>query len=323
MTKGIFMMPAISAEASVRTLADGAARTAAKTIARPPAGSITHRQLRIRGLRVHAEIYGEGEPLLLHSGLWAEAALWRPLHPYLPGYQVIAFDPPGVGRSDMPALPLTMAGLASVGAGVLDELGIESAHVLGTSFGGAVAQQMAFSHPRRVRRLVLVSTSLGGFSWPGDPAALWLFMQPGTFEQPRLEQVAGTIFGGRMRTEPGLIRSMHIRRPRSIQAAIYRMVPLFGWSSLPWLWTIRQPTLLICGDDDPITPHVNHAIMAMMMRDARLHTVRGGGHLALVDSPAQIAPVIAAFLGAPVAGTPAAPAAAEPGEPTPVFQPAA
>jgi poly(3-hydroxyoctanoate) depolymerase len=323
MTKGISMIPATSAEASVRTFADGTARTAAEAIARPSAGSITHRQLRIRGLRVHAEIYGEGEPLLLHSGLWGEAALWRPLHPYLSGYQVIAFDPPGVGRSDMPDLPLTMAGLASVGAGVLDELGIESAHVLGTSFGGAVAQQMAFSHPRRVRRLVLVSTSVGGFSWPGDPAALWLFMQPGTFEQPRLEQVAGTIFGGRMRTEPGLIRSMHIRRPRSILAAIYRMAPLVGWTSLPWLWAIRQPTLLICGDDDPIAPHVNHAIMAMMMRDARLHTVRGGGHLALVDSPAQVAPVIADFLGASVAGAPAAPAAPEPGEPTPVFEPAA
>jgi pimeloyl-ACP methyl ester carboxylesterase len=266
------------------------------------AGGVTHRQLLVRGLRIHAEIHGEGEPLLLHSGLWAEAALWRPLLPYLPGYQVIAFDPPGVGRSDMPDLPMTMSGLASVGAGVLDELGIESAHVLGTSFGGAVAQQMAFSHPRRVRRLVLVSTSLGGFSWPGDPAALLLFMQPGTFEQSRLEQVAGTIFGGRMRTEPGLIRSMHIRRPNSIQAAIYRMAPLFGWTSLPWLWTIRHPTLLICGDDDPITPHVNHAMMAMMMRNARLYTVKGGGHLALVDSPAQVAPVIADFLGARVAG---------------------
>ncbi len=319
MTKGISMMPATSAEASVRTFADGTARTAAEAIARPPAGGITHRQLRIRGLRVHAEIYGEGEPLLLHSGLWAEAALWRPLHPYLPGYQVIAFDPPGVGRSDMPNLPLTMAGLASVGAGVLDELGIESAHVLGTSFGGAVAQQMALSHPRRVLRLVLVSTSLGGFSWPGDPAALWLFMQPGTFEQPRLEQVAGTIFGGRLRAEPELIRSMHIRRPRSIQAAIYRMAPLFGWTSLPWLWAIRHPTLLICGDDDPITPHVNHTLMALLMRDARLHTVPGGGHLALVDSPAQVAPVITEFLGGPAA----AQRPADPGESAPCFRPAA
>ena len=303
MTKGISMMPATSAEASMRTLADGSAHTAAEAIARPPAGSISHRQLRIRGLRVHAEIHGEGEPLLLHSGLWAEAALWRPLLPYLSGYQVIAFDPPGVGRSEMPALPPTMTGLASVGAGVLDELGIESAHVLGTSFGGAVAQQMAVSYPRRVRRLVLVSTSFGGVSWPGNPLAYWRFMQPGTFEQPRLEQVAGTMFGGRLRTEPELMRSMQIRRPRGVQALMYRMAPLLGWTSLPWLWTIRQPTLLVCGDDDPITPHINHTLMTMMMRDARLYTVKGGGHLALVDSPAQVVPVIADFLRGGAAAT--------------------
>jgi poly(3-hydroxyoctanoate) depolymerase len=281
------------------------------------AGS-THRQLRIRGLRVHTEIHGQGEPLLLHSGLWAEAALWRPLLPYLSGYQVIAFDPPGIGRSDMPALPLTMAGLASVGAAVLDELGIGSAHVLGTSFGGAVAQQMAIGHPHRVRRLVLVSTSVGGLSWPGDPMALWLFMQPRTFEPPRLQGVADTVFGGRLRAEPKLVSSLRIRRPRSLQAAMYRMAPLFGWTSLPWLWAIRQPTLIICGDDDPITPHVNHAMMAMMMRDARLHTVRGGGHLALVDSPDQVAPVITEFLGGH--GTPAS---LDPGESSPRFQPAA
>jgi pimeloyl-ACP methyl ester carboxylesterase len=318
-------MPATSAGAVLRTSADGTVRTTGEANTLASTDGVTHRQLRVRGLRIHAEIHGEGEPLLLHSGLWAEAAMWRPLLPYLPGYQVIAFDPPGVGRSDMPDLPMTMAGLASVGAGVLDELGIESAHVLGTSFGGAVAQQMAFSHPRRVRRLVLVSTSLGGFSWPGDPAALWLFMQPGTFEQPRLEQVAGTIFGGRMRTEPALIRSMHIRRP-GIQAAMYRMAPLFGWTSLPWLWTIRHPTLLICGDDDPITPHINHAMMAMMMRDVQLYTVKGGGHLALVDSPAQVAPVITDFLGALVAGeAPAEPVVVpvEAGESAPVIVPAA
>ena len=271
------------------TAADGPTLTAVD--------DFSYRQLYIKKLRIHTEIYGEGEPLLLHSGLWAEAALWRPLVRHLPGYQLIAFDPPGIGRSAMPMLPMTMMGLASVGAAVLDELGIESAHVLGTSFGGAVAQQMAFSHPRRVRRLVLVSTSFGGMSVPGNPMAYWHFLQPGSYEPRRLKQVAGVMFGGRMRTEPELIRTMHIRRPDNPVAAMYRMAPLFGWTSLPWLWAIRQPTLIICGDDDPITPHINHSIMATLMPHARLHTVRGGGHLALVDSPGQVGPVIAEFLG--------------------------
>lgn len=261
----------------------------------------THRQMRIKGLRVHVEIHGEGEPLLLHSGLWAETGLWRPLLPYLDGYQVIAFDPPGVGRSEMPRLPMTMMGLASMGAAILDELGLESANVLGTSFGGAVAQQMAVTQRRRVRKLVLVSTSFGGLSWPGDPMAYWHFMQPSSYQPHRMQRVAGEMFGGRLRTQPELIRGMHIRRPSSFLAAMYRMVPLVGWTSLPWLWAIRQPTLIVCGDDDPITPQINHAVMAAMMPRATLHVVRGGGHLALVDSPGEVAPVIAGFLGAQAA----------------------
>jgi len=76
-------MAATSADAVVRPSADG--RTMGEAITLASAGGVTHRQLLVRGLRIHAEIHGEGEPLLLHSGLWAEAALWRPLLPYLPG----------------------------------------------------------------------------------------------------------------------------------------------------------------------------------------------------------------------------------------------
>jgi pimeloyl-ACP methyl ester carboxylesterase len=253
-------------------------------------------QLNIRGLRIHAQVRGEGEPLLLYSGIWGEMGLWELLLPHLPGFRTIAFDPPGIGRSQMPSVPLTMWGLARFGTAVLDEFGIDSAHVLGASFGGAVAQQMAFSHPGRVRRLVLVSTSFGGFARPGKLGALWHFIHPRSYHPERLERVAGAMFGGRLRTEPELVRSMHIKRPTNTLAALYRMAPLFGWTSLPWLWTIRHPALVIAGDDDPVTPLVNHRIIATLMPQARLHIVAGGGHLALLDSASQVGPVITSFL---------------------------
>jgi poly(3-hydroxyoctanoate) depolymerase len=253
-------------------------------------------QLNIRGLRIHAQVCGEGEPLLLYSGIWGEVRLWERLLPHLPGFRTIAFDPPGIGRSQMPSVPLSMWALSHFGTAVLDEFGIDSAHVLGASFGGAVAQQMAFSHSSRVRRLVLVSTSFGGFAMPGKLSALWHFIHPRSYHPERLERVAGDMFGGRLRTEPELVRSMHIKRPTDTLAALYRMAPLFGWTSLPWLWTIRQPALVIAGDDDPVTPLVNHRIIAAMMPQARLHTVAGGGHLALLDSADQIGPVITSFL---------------------------
>ncbi len=163
---------------------------------------VRHEQFRIRGLRIHAQVRGEGEPLLLYSGLFGEARLWERLHPHLPGFQTIAFDPPGIGRSQRPRFPQTMWAMADFGNAVLDELGLESAHVLGTSFGGAVAQQMAFSHPQRVRRLVLATTSFGGFAMPGSLEAMWHFVHPDAYHPERLERVAGAMFGGRLRAEP-------------------------------------------------------------------------------------------------------------------------
>ena len=146
------------------------------TPAATSAGPVRDVRLRIRGLRIHAQVHGEGEPLLLYSGVWGEVRLWERLLPHLAGFQTIAFDPPGIGRSQRPAVPLSMWGLAHLGTAVLDEFGIDSAHVLGVSFGGAVAQQMAFSHSSRVRRLAstvsgsdtapsVVSTRVG--TWTG------------------------------------------------------------------------------------------------------------------------------------------------------------
>jgi len=254
-----------------------------------------HRELRIRGLRIHAQIRGKGEPLLLYSPIWSEAEVWEPLQPYLTGFRNIAFDPPGIGRSPMPLRPVSMRALASLGAAILDELCVESAHVLGASFGGAVAQHMAICHPGRVRRLVLASTSFGAFAIPGHPAALWRIIHPGSY-RGRMEEIAGDTFGGRLRTEPELVRAMPICSPRNIPTALRNMAPLIGWTSLPWLWAIRQPTLVICGDDDPITPQVNHRIMAALIPRARLRIIEGGGHLVLMDSPGRAAPVIAEFL---------------------------
>ena len=257
---------------------------------------ITHKQLQINGRRIHAQIRGEGEPLLLFSGIWGEVGLWDGLLPYLPGFRTIAFDPPGIGRSQMPKLPLTMPALVRHGTAVLDELGIDSAHVLGASFGGAVAQHLAIWHPHRVRRLVLVSTSFGAFAKPGKLSAFWHFAHPLNYHPPRLERVAGSMFGGRLRKEPELVRTMHIRRPTNALAAMYRLAPLFGWTSLPWLRKIKQPTLVVAGDDDPITPLVNHRIIAALVPRASLHIVRGGGHLVLLDSAPEVAPVITSFL---------------------------
>lgn len=253
-------------------------------------------QLTVRGLRIHAQSAGEGIPLLLHSGVWSEMHHWGPLVEHLHGCQVITYDPPGVGSSQVPSYPMSMGGLANIGVGILDQLGLRSAHVLGASFGGAVAQQMALSHPERVDRLILASTSFGGLAMPGRPSSLLRMMHPHGYHPDRLARSAGAMFGGRVRTEPELAAALQMTRPSSIRGAMFRLWALAGWTSLPFLPLIRHQTLILCGDDDPVTPHVNHRVMARLIPSARLHTVRGGGHLVLLDSAHEIGPVITAFL---------------------------
>ena len=126
-------------------------------------------QLTVRGLSIHAQSEGEGVPLLLHSGIFSEMHHWGPLIEHLHGCRVITYDAPGIGSSQVPSSPMSMRGLADIGAAILDHLGLASAHVLGVSFGGAVAQQMALSHPGRVDKLILASTSFGGMAMPGRP----------------------------------------------------------------------------------------------------------------------------------------------------------
>jgi pimeloyl-ACP methyl ester carboxylesterase len=79
-----------------------------------------------------------------------------------------------------------------------------------------------------------------------------------------------------------------------------QLLALGGWTSLPWLWRIRQPTLILAGDDDPIIPLVNARVMAALIPRARLH-VYNDGHLALVTDAATLAPLIVAFLDEPAA----------------------
>ncbi len=253
-------------------------------------------QLTVRGLRIQVRSEGEGAPLLLHCGAWGEMRQWRPLVEHLHGCQVITYDAPGIGSSQVPSYPMSMRGLADVGAGILDQLGLRSAHVFGVSFGGAVAQQMALSHPGRIDRLVLASTSFGGLAMPSNPAALWHMLHPCSHHPDRLARSAGVVFGGRMRSEPELAAGLNMTKPGSSKARWFRMSALAGWTSLPYLPSIRHETLILCGDDDPVTPHVNHRVMARLIPSARLHTVEGGGHLVLLDSAHEVGPVITAFL---------------------------
>jgi len=226
---------------------------------------------------------------------------------------VISFDAPGVGGSTAYRWPRRLPGVAETVVGLLDRLGLEQVDVLGVSLGGAVAQQLARSAPDRVRGLVLAATAPGLGGLPGSPHVLMTLATPRRYSDPAYyRQIAGRIYGGAARLDPaGLVhQALGAFRPPSTWGYVGQLYAITGWSSLPWLHTLRHPTLVLAGDDDPIVPVVNAHLMAWRIPGARLHVVRGGGHLFVLEKPAEIADLVTSFLDAADVreGTGAAPA---------------
>jgi len=112
-------------------------------------------------VHLHCEVSGRGTPLLLILGLAADVSEYQAplITPLAEHHQVIAFDNRGAGRSDKPDEPYTIEMMAADAAGILDVLSVPRASVLGISLGGRIAMELAFRHPERVDRLLLVSTS--------------------------------------------------------------------------------------------------------------------------------------------------------------------
>ena len=254
----------------------------------------------IEGLGTRVQVHGEGAPLLLIGGLWSQVPMWNDLLPFLHGFRVIAFDPPGIGGTAMPQRPYTVRSLARFASRVLDAVGVVRAHILGVSLGGVVAQELARSFPDRVDRLVLVSTGPGNIGVPGRPDILARFARPKTYADLRgLEGEAGRVFGGRLREQPELVHAFDLRPPTHLKAWVFRLAGTAGWSSLPWLHRLRIQTLVVHGDDDPIVPLANARLLACLIPHARLEVVNGGGHLLLLDSASEVLPVITDFLARP------------------------
>lgn len=256
----------------------------------------------VDGLSIRTSVCGAGEPLLLIMGLGGNLGMWSALVAHLVprGIQTIAFDAPGTGESSAWQLPRRMPAIARVVGRVVDALGYGRVDVLGVSLGGAIAQELARRSPHRVGRLVLAATMPGVGGVPGSPAVLAKMMTPRRYHDPAyFRQIAGELYGGRARTDPGrllLDTGARFTAPPSLTGYLHQLYALQGWSSLPWLHRLRMPTLVMAGDDDPIVPLVNGRILSWRIPNARLHVVRGGGHLFLLEEPETSADVITRFL---------------------------
>jgi poly(3-hydroxyoctanoate) depolymerase len=261
------------------------------------------------GVRIRTSVRGSGPPLLLITGLGASLDLAAPFERALAvrGVQAVSFDAPGIGESSPYRWPQRMPGIARTVERTLDALGYDVVDVLGVSLGGVIAQQFAHQAPGRVRRLILAATGPGLGGVPGSPRILLALATPRRYYQPDYyRQIAGRVYGGAARRDPDALLHGSLARftgRPTLSGYLGQIYAITGWTSMPWLRTLRQPTLVLAGDDDPIVPLINGRILAWCIRDARLHIVRDGGHLFLLEHPEAMAALVAGFLTGPSPGS--------------------
>jgi pimeloyl-ACP methyl ester carboxylesterase len=240
-----------------------------------------------------------GEPVLLIMGLGASSRLWYRLLPWLSRrHRVIVFDNRGTGDSHPVLSRLTMRGLARDASEVLDAAGERSAHVIGASMGGMIAQHIALDHRDRVRSLTLACTSAGG------PAGLppWRLMatvalRPLLGAKRTFPLVAPLLYAGTTLSEASdRVREDLKRRiadgtsPITVYAQMGAIALHDTRSRLYELGNV--PTLVVHGLEDGLVPPKRARELAERIQDARLELIPSCGHLLTTDAEEAVATAI-------------------------------
>jgi len=251
---------------------------------------------------MYYEATGEGDPLVLIRGLGSAVGGPSEIVEKLSDhFRVISFDNRCVGLTDQPQHPFTTADMADDTAALMDALGIESAHVLGISLGGMVAQELALRHPSRVRRLALACTHAGVRTCVRSPAwATRVFNEAA--EMPRAEgrRHAVPILFARKTIEerPELVEQMLAMQMNNSQQKSSYMLQAgaaFGHDAYDRLADIGHPTLVLTGTEDVLIPGENSRLIAARVPGARLLEFEGAGHVFFIEKADEVSRALIDF----------------------------
>lgn len=244
-------------------------------------------EAQLRDIKLHYDVYGDGEPLLMIMGLGASSAVWDPglVQELARSFGVVTFDNRGTGQSDKPDAPYSIAMFADDAAGLLDNLNISRAHIFGVSMGGMIAQEFALRHAPRVATLTLGCTTAGGTnSVPPPPESLKVLTAPREGVAPEeivrrgwpLSYTADFIANHRDELEAAIPRVLkHPTPPFAFQRQLEGTYTLATWDRLP---QIKAPTLVVTGAEDVLIPAKNSELIAGRIPGAKLHIIKGAGH---------------------------------------------
>jgi len=252
-----------------------------------------------QGTRIYWDEQGRGEPILLIMGLGYASCMWHRVRPALAQhYRTLAFDNRGVGLSDVPSGPYSIATMAADAAAVLDAAGVVRAHVFGVSMGGMIAQEFALQFPGRTASLILGCTSSGASSAIRAESKVIdiLRMRDMTPEQARtaiLPYIYDASTPQALIDEDISLRRNWLPSPQGYTA---QLQGIRAWEAYSRIAQITAPTLIIHGRSDGLIAAGNAELIARQIPGAKLVLLEHASHLFLTDQPVAALQEIFAFL---------------------------
>ena len=242
-----------------------------------------------QGAKIYWDEQGQGAPVLLIMGLGLTSDMWHRTRPVLArSYRTLALDNRGVGRSDVPAGPYSIALMASDAAAVLDAAGMETAHVFGVSMGGMIAQEFALQYPGRVRSLILGCTAAGGpTAVRAEPAVLELLTTRAAMTPEEFTQAVQPFIHDPSAAQERIEEDLRIRRQwyPSTDGYVAQLQGILAWEAYSRLEQIAAPTLVIHGETDRLIPVENACLIAERIPGAKLVTIPHASHIFTTDQP--------------------------------------
>ena len=257
----------------------------------------------VNGLKLYYEIEGDGAPVVLIPGFAAGRWIWfKQTADLVRNFRVVIFDPRGVSASDKPEGAQTISLLADDVAHLLETIGIESAHIVGASFGGFVAQEFALKYPAMTRKLVLCCTSFGGPNHvvPAPETLQALASTKGLNSEDRMRANLLLAFTPEyVRTQVAEVdHIVHLRATNEVPEHIYlsQLQAAMSFNTESRLAEIKSPTLVLSGDEDVIVPVQNSRNLAARIPGARLEIMRRGSHTFFIEQAVEFNNILINFL---------------------------
>jgi pimeloyl-ACP methyl ester carboxylesterase len=231
-------------------------------------------------------------------GLSFTHEMWLRTLPALSGYRAILFDNRGMGRSSAPPGPYSIRQMARDALAVLQAAGANSAHIVGASMGGMIAQELALCYPDCIRSLILACTSYSGLfcRWPDMRFAGWLFGSR-TARDERRRSLTDLLYAP---VTPAERIEEDIRiRSECVWTAVgfySQFAAILKWNSYFRLRRITAPALVMHGDQDRLIPVQNGRIVARRIPGARFELIKDAGHILMTDQPELCREALVGFL---------------------------